>query len=232
MKRKYFVSLFCTAIFLCFGAVQAQAATLEKQLRATERLLTEAEATLERGEKDHAIQLYGATITAYEEVGRRFPEEETALIQFRINYCRNQLMHLLREKRLPPTESTAQPTKPIPARAPLPDALRTAIVHCRMGQFAQGRKVVEQHLSSYPEDAVAHLIASTAKLGLGQREEAISGLRTALELDETLADAHYNLAQLLLRNLEPDFDGARKHYQRSIELGGARDNDIEVVIEP
>ncbi len=208
----------------------APAASLEKQLEATERLLTDAETKRVAKNNKEAIRLYGATIKAYEEIARRFPDEESALIQFRLNYCRNELMRLIKPTQAPqpgPEQEEEQTEAQL-----VPEPLRRATVHCRMGQFEQALGITESFVSTSPEHPYGHLLLATAKLGLGKHSEAEACLAKALELDPTLADAHYNLAQLLLRKLEPDFAGARTHYMRAIELGAAPDENMEVVLAP
>jgi Flp pilus assembly protein TadD len=48
-------------------------------------------------------------------------------------------------------------------------------------------------------------------------------LRRALELDPKFADAHYNLAVLYMERVPPAVELARRHYQKSLELGAAPD---------
>jgi predicted Zn-dependent protease len=144
-------------------------------------------------------------------------------------------MRLLKDKQVAPgapnTNNIAQPTPP-PSTPQIPDALKKATVHCRMGQFSQALQVTTTFLKKHPDNPHAFLLMATAKMGLGQKDDAMKLLKRALDLDSSLADAHYNMAQLLLRNLEPDFDAARQHYQKSVKLGGAKDPDMEIVLAP
>lgn len=52
-------------------------------------------------------------------------------------------------------------------------------------------------------------------------------LQRALELDSNYADAHFNLALLYLRRSPRAIELARRHYQKAVELGAARDGLIE-----
>ena len=55
-------------------------------------------------------------------------------------------------------------------------------------------------------------------------------LRRAVELDPGYADANFNLAVLYLRRTPPLYELARRHYQRALDLGAARDPVIEKLI--
>lgn len=52
-------------------------------------------------------------------------------------------------------------------------------------------------------------------------------LRRAAELDPDYADAHFNLAVLYMSRTPPLVEMARRHYQRSLDLGSPRDAAIE-----
>jgi Flp pilus assembly protein TadD len=51
-------------------------------------------------------------------------------------------------------------------------------------------------------------------------------LRKAIELDPKYAEAHYNLAALYLERVPPALELARRHYEKSLELGGAPDAEM------
>jgi Flp pilus assembly protein TadD len=52
-------------------------------------------------------------------------------------------------------------------------------------------------------------------------------LRRAVEIDPDSRDSHYNLAVLYLQRTPPAVELARRHYFRSVELGGTPDPAIE-----
>jgi hypothetical protein len=51
-------------------------------------------------------------------------------------------------------------------------------------------------------------------------------LEEALARDATLAEAHYNLAQVLLHATPSARDEARHHYREALRLGGEPDADL------
>jgi tetratricopeptide (TPR) repeat protein len=61
----------------------------------------------------------------------------------------------------------------------------------------------------------------------GWPEASEQELRRAVELDPGYADANFNLAVLYLRRTPPLIELGRRHYQRALELGCARDPAVE-----
>ena len=61
----------------------------------------------------------------------------------------------------------------------------------------------------------------------GWLDGAEAELRKAVEIDANYRDAHYNLAVIYLQRKPPAVELARRHYFRSIELGGKADPLLE-----
>lgn len=61
----------------------------------------------------------------------------------------------------------------------------------------------------------------------GWLDGAADELRRAVRIDPAYRDAHYNLAVIYLQQKPPSIELARRHYYRSIELGGPPDTGIE-----
>ncbi len=61
----------------------------------------------------------------------------------------------------------------------------------------------------------------------GWLDGAGAELRKAVEIDANYRDAHYNLAVIYLQRHPPAVELARRHYFRSIELGGKADPVVE-----
>jgi len=95
------------------------------------------------------------------------------------------------------------------------------------------------------DEAVADLLQATLHDGKNPRAHNYLGmaagrkgwsdaseqeLRRAVELDPGYADANFNLAVLYLRRTPPLYELARRHYQRALDLGAARDPVIEKLI--
>lgn len=78
-----------------------------------------------------------------------------------------------------------------------------------------------------PGNARAHNYYGVT-LGLkGWRDGAEAELRRAVEIDPEYRDAHYNLALLYMERRPPTIELAKRHYYRSVELGGPRDIVLE-----
>jgi Flp pilus assembly protein TadD len=61
----------------------------------------------------------------------------------------------------------------------------------------------------------------------GWLDGAEAELRRAVEIDPIYRDAHYNLSVVYLQRKPPAVELARRHYFKSIELGGQADKEIE-----
>jgi len=69
--------------------------------------------------------------------------------------------------------------------------------------------------------------------GLGKPQEASKQLREALVINPKIAEAHYNLAQLLLSIKPADTNLARTHYKSALELGAKPDTNLNfLLLEP
>lgn len=198
----------------------------ERQFDAISRLIEKADLELEAGKSQEATQLYGATIAAYRDFSARFPEYRTELIQFRMAYCRNQLMGLLAAKQA--TKADASAATPVDEKT---QAIEKAIGFCRAGHFADAETLLQELLANHPTFAPALLAMATAALGKGNLGESKLLLEHCIELDPLSAAAHYNLAQLIMHDTTPDFEKAKEHYIRARELGAVTDQDLESVLD-
>ena len=82
-----------------------------------------------------------------------------------------------------------------------------------------------------PKDARAHHYLGVVIGSKGWYSGAEEEMRRAIELDPDYAEAHYNLAVFYLQRVPPAVELARRHYQKSVDLGGAVDADLEKKIE-
>lgn len=203
----------------------------DRQFESISRILEKADKKREDGDTEEAGQLYGATIAAYQQFHRSFPDQWVELIQFRVAYCRNQLMSLLAEKRAAAAKATAAEKR---KENPLPEALARSIAesidHCRNGRYNEAETAMQKLIEIRPNCSPAYLVMGTACVGKGNLDMARTLLQRAVALDPTNHQAHYNLAQLLIRAEKPDFDAARAHYRQSVLLGAERDRDLEAVL--
>lgn len=232
MKIHYRLYAFHIAPLFALVAMTAAPSALlaqdsaERQFSAISRLIEKADQELEAGRKQDATRLYGATIAAYRDFSERFPEHQAELVQFRVSYCRQQLMDLLAQGKTEAREAAAPP---------LPPDISKAIQHgaelCRAGRFAEAQAAMEVLTGKAPEAPMAALVLATARLGTGDLDGARQQLQRVLELDADNGIAHYNLVQVLLRSPAPDYDASRRHYRQARQLGIPADSDLESVLD-
>ena len=88
-------------------------------------------------------------------------------------------------------------------------------------------------MSAYldPKDARTHHYLGIVVGSKGWYSGAEEEMRKAIEIEPGYAEAHYNLAVFYLERKPPAVELARRHYYKSIDLGGAPDRDIEKKIE-
>jgi tetratricopeptide (TPR) repeat protein len=77
-----------------------------------------------------------------------------------------------------------------------------------------------------PKNAQAHQYLGVTLGRKGWYSAGEEELRRALELNGKFADAHYNLAVLYMERVPPAVELARRHYQKSLELGAAPDSEL------
>jgi len=82
-----------------------------------------------------------------------------------------------------------------------------------------------------PKDARVHQYLGVVVGSKGWYSAAEDEMRKALELAPDYAEAHYNLAVFYLQRNPPAVELARRHYYKSVDLGGAPDPEIEKKVE-
>ncbi len=231
MRKTFFLSLILSMLVLPLTAGRLAASTdsRSRQFDAISRLIEKADEALEAERLQEAIQLYGATIAAYRDFSTNFPDYRTELVQFRVSYCRHQLMSLLalQQAREAPAPAT---TRMLPVE--LARQVEKAASLCREGMFVQAEESMRALIAEHPDCAPAYLVLATTVLASGDLAKSRLLLEQSVELDEAgSAAARYNIAQLILRESEPDFDAARAHYRRARELGVPADSALEAVLD-
>ncbi len=218
-------------LFLLFCMIAAPSRvhardTAERQFNAISRLIEKADSKLGDGQAQEASRLYGATLAAYRDFSERFPDYQAELVQFRVSYCRQQLMDLLAQKR-----AQERATAGTPLSADVITAVRHGAELCREGRFTDALAVMESIAENAPPTSQAALILATARIGMGDMTGARQELERALALDAENGIAHYNLVQLMLRDTVPDYEASREHYREARRLGIPVDRDLEMVLD-
>ena len=110
--------------------------------------------------------------------------------------------------------------------------LLIGIAQCRNERYEDAIFVLEQLAEELPADAWVRTAQGTAFFGAGLADRAAGELRRALAIRPELAEAHFDLAQVLLAGDPPDLDAARRHYDRARELGLESDPATEHALQP
>lgn len=103
-------------------------------------------------------------------------------------------------------------------------------------QYEQGKleaALASLAMSAYlePKDARTHHYLGVVVGSKGWYSAAEDEMRKAIELAPEYAEAHYNLAVFYLERNPPATELARRHYNKSVDLGGAPDPELEKKIE-
>ena len=186
-------------------------------------LLERADRAFENNAREEALRLYGSAKRAYEQFAESFPTFAPDLVRFRISYCRNQ-MSLIRQQLAEQPVGTLPPATPRP-----PPSIPPRVLHAlQEGNLDVVREAHAQKQAA--EDPAALLIQAALYVKEGNLESARMPLQTFLEQFPDHPAAHYNMAQLILRDNQPDFDKARDHYRKALRGGAPQDEDLEIVI--
>ncbi len=104
------------------------------------------------------------------------------------------------------------------------------VAYCRQGSFDEAVRVVEPLVKRGRAPADVWLTLGVAYLGIGNLGRARHAFEKALDRDPVLSDAHFNLAQILIRLKPPEAEPARRHYMTALQLGSTRDSGLETAI--
>lgn len=102
----------------------------------------------------------------------------------------------------------------------------------RVGDPKGAVRMLESAVQLEPENATYVRDLAVALYQLGRYDDAAGQYRTAVRLKPEDGQAHFNLAALLLLQKQPDVDEARRHYEKALSLGEARDPAIEKKLNP
>lgn len=109
--------------------------------------------------------------------------------------------------------------------------------HCTLGiiyyseaKYDQAINELTKALAIDPDNATAHNYLGVVAAQKGWKEAAQKELEMGLKKDPNYADAAFNLASFKAHQSPPDREGARKLYERALELGAGRNSEIEDII--
>lgn len=109
--------------------------------------------------------------------------------------------------------------------------LLIATAQCRAGRFVDAVSTTIALLEDEPDNARAFLLLATAYFGLADIEHAEASMLKSIEIAPNIPEAHFNMTQILLAKKPFDEETAKRHYRKSIELGGAPDPSLAFLLK-
>lgn len=117
----------------------------------------------------------------------------------------------------------------MPEDAAIPQLL--GVAYCQLGAFPDALRELEPLIGKGRPSADSWMAFGVACLGIGNLGRARHAFEKALDRDPNLAEAHFNLAQILIRMEKPDTEKALLHYRTALQLGTSRDSQIETALQ-
>ena len=127
------------------------------------------------------------------------------------------------------------------AEKPLREAIRVApndafshsvlgIVLVQQEKYDDAIQVLSRAVALDPNDAKTRNYLGISSSRKGLQEAAEQECRKAIELDESYGDAHFNLAVIYATQTPPAKELAKRHYNRALELGVPKDQELEKLL--
>lgn len=101
------------------------------------------------------------------------------------------------------------------------------LVSYEKGDLYLALHAISRAIHEDPTDAKAHNYLAAVAKKLGWLDAAESELQRAIELDPNYANAHFNLALMYLERKPPAIELAKRHYEKAVALGAAKDDLVE-----
>lgn len=104
------------------------------------------------------------------------------------------------------------------------------IVHYRLGHFDEAISSLTRAVSINPTNHETHNYLGITYSQKGYQEAAEKELLRALEIAPAYPDAHFNIAVVYASQTPPAIEMARKHYKKALDLGMAKDPELEKLL--
>ena len=101
------------------------------------------------------------------------------------------------------------------------------VIYLRKGRVEDAYNELTRAVAIDPRNAEAHNYLGIVMSTKGWATAGEQEIRRAIELNPDYADAQFNLAVIYAREKTPRLELARYHYQKAIDLGSARDPQLE-----
>ncbi len=100
----------------------------------------------------------------------------------------------------------------------------------QQGKYDDAVQILTRAVALEPNDPKTHNYLGISASQKGWQEAAEQECRKAIELDPQYGDAHFNLAVIYSTQRPPSRELARRHYERALELGVPRDQQLEKLV--
>lgn len=97
----------------------------------------------------------------------------------------------------------------------------------QQGKYDEAVQMLSRAIALDPNDPKTRNYLGISASQKGWQEAAEQECRKAIELDPNYGDAHFNLAVIYATQRPPSLELARRHYNRAVELGIPRDQQLE-----
>lgn len=104
------------------------------------------------------------------------------------------------------------------------------IVLYQQGKYDEAVQILSRASALDPNDPKTRNYLGIAASQKGWQEAAEQECRKAIELDPQYGDAHFNLAVIYATQNPPAKELSRRHYNRALELGVPRDDQLESLL--
>ena len=104
------------------------------------------------------------------------------------------------------------------------------IVLVQQEKYDDAIQVLSRAVALDPNDAKTRNYLGISSSRKGLQEAAEQECRKAIELDESYGDAHFNLAVIYATQTPPAKELAKRHYNRALELGVPKDEELEKLL--
>ena len=104
------------------------------------------------------------------------------------------------------------------------------IVLVQQEKYDDAIQVLSRAVALDPNDAKTRNYLGISSSRKGLQEAAEQECRKAIELDDSYGDAHFNLAVIYATQTPPAKELAKRHYNRALELGVPKDEELEKLL--
>jgi Flp pilus assembly protein TadD len=101
----------------------------------------------------------------------------------------------------------------------------------QQAKYDEAVQMLSRAIALDPNDPKTRNYLGISASQKGWQEAAEQECRKAIELDPNYGDAHFNLAVIYATQKPPAMELARRHYNRAIELGIPRDQQLEAMLK-